>query len=146
MGKRLKLLYATQRREDEPRRVPVPEYLLFVNYAELMTRTYERFLENQIRSEYPMEGLPFVFAVKSRVSETKEARNKVAKAKSVASGENKPSRGKALSAPATKKAATKKAAAKSAVKSRRPATKGRPSTRTTTKRGSAPAGKRRPGK
>jgi GTP-binding protein len=146
MGKRLKLLYATQRREDEPRRVPVPEYLLFVNYAELMTRTYERFLENQIRSEYPMEGLPFVFAVKSRVSETKEARNKVAKAKSVASGENKPSRGKALSASVTKKAATKKAAAKSAVKSRRPATKGRPSTRTTTKRGSAPAGKRRPGK
>jgi len=74
LGKRLKLLYATQRREDEPKRVPVPEYLLFVNYAELMTRTYERFLENQIRKEYPMEGLPFVFEVKSRVSEKKEGR------------------------------------------------------------------------
>jgi len=146
MGKRLKLLYATQRREDEPRRVPVPEYLLFVNYAELMTRTYERFLENQIRSEYPMEGLPFVFAVKSRVSETKEARNKVAKAKVVASGEKKVTGGTAASAPATKKAATKKAATKSAVKFRRPATKGRPSTRNTSKRGGASTGSRRSGK
>lgn len=110
MGKRLKLLYATQRREDEPGRVPVPEYLLFVNYAELMTRTYERFLENQIRSEYPMEGLPFVFEVKSRVSETKEARNKVAKAKAVESGEKK------ASGPGTRSAATKKAGAKPAAK------------------------------
>ncbi|MDF1812672.1 MAG: ribosome biogenesis GTPase Der [Verrucomicrobiales bacterium] len=65
-GKRLKLLYATQKREDRPGPVPVPEYLLFVNYASLLTRTYERFLENQIRKEYPMEGLPFQFRVKSR--------------------------------------------------------------------------------
>jgi hypothetical protein len=111
-----------------------------------MTRTYERFLENQIRSEYPMEGLPFVFAVKSRVSETKEARNKVAKAKIVASVEKKPASGKTASAPPTKKAAAKKAVTKSAVKFRRPATKGRPSTRTTAKRGGASAGKRRTGK
>ncbi|NLT72233.1 MAG: ribosome biogenesis GTPase Der [Verrucomicrobiaceae bacterium] len=73
-SKRLKLLYATQKREDRPQRVPVPEYLLFVNHAELMTRTYERFLENQIRREFPMEGLPFVFRVRSRVSETKDGR------------------------------------------------------------------------
>ena len=37
-----------------------------MNYANLLTRTYERFLENQIREKYPMEGLPFVFQVKSR--------------------------------------------------------------------------------
>ncbi len=73
-SKRLKLLYATQKREDKPQRVPVPEYLLFVNHAELMTRTYERFLENQIRKEFPMEGLPFVFRVKSRVSERKDGK------------------------------------------------------------------------
>lgn len=79
-GKRLKLLYATQRRIDQPKPVPVPEYLLFVNHAELLTRTYERFLENRIREEYPMDGLPFVFEVKSRVSETKEDRNLKAKA------------------------------------------------------------------
>ena len=65
-GKRLKLLYATQKREDRPGPIPVPEYLLFVSYANLLTRTYERFLENQIREEYPMEGLPFVFRVKSQ--------------------------------------------------------------------------------
>lgn len=65
-GKRLKLLYATQKREDRPRSIPVPEYLLFVNYANLLTRTYERFLEARIREEYPMEGLPFLFTVKSR--------------------------------------------------------------------------------
>ncbi len=79
-GKRLKLLYATQQREDEPARVPVPQYLLFVNYAELLTRTYERFLENQIRSEFPMEGLPFVFEVRSRVSEKRGTRRSAAKA------------------------------------------------------------------
>ncbi|MCB1232781.1 MAG: ribosome biogenesis GTPase Der [Verrucomicrobiae bacterium] len=65
-GKRLKLLYATQKREDRPQAIPVPEYLLFVNYANLLTRTYERFLEAQIRESYPMTGLPFVFNVKSR--------------------------------------------------------------------------------
>ncbi|MDC0322733.1 hypothetical protein OAL55_05185 [Verrucomicrobiales bacterium] len=65
-GKRLKLLYATQRREDRPGLVPVPEYILFVNYGNLLTRTYERYLENQIRETYPMEGLPFVFTVRSR--------------------------------------------------------------------------------
>ncbi len=73
-SKRLKLLYATQKREDDPQTVPVPEYLLFVNHAELMTRTYERFLENQIRKEFPMEGLPFVFRVRSRISEAKDGR------------------------------------------------------------------------
>lgn len=72
-GKRLKLLYATQKRDDKAGPVPVPEYLLFVNHANLLTRTYERFLENQIRKEYPMEGLPFVFKVKSRVSKKKGA-------------------------------------------------------------------------
>lgn len=73
-SKRLKLLYATQKREDYPHPVPVPEYLLFVNHAELMTRTYERFLENQIRKEFPMEGLPFVFRVRSRISERKDGK------------------------------------------------------------------------
>lgn len=73
-SKRLKLLYATQKREDHPQTVPVPEYLLFVNHAELMTRTYERFLENQIRKEFPMEGLPFVFRVRSRISERKDGK------------------------------------------------------------------------
>jgi len=65
-NRRLKLLYATQKRKDNPGAVPVPEYVLFVNYANLLSRTYQRYLENQIRSEYPMEGLPFVFQIRSR--------------------------------------------------------------------------------
>lgn len=148
-GKRLKLLYATQRREDEPRRVPVPEYLLFVNHAALLTRTYERFLENQIRSEYPMEGLPFVFEVKSRVSETKEARNLVAKAKSTggrtASGSpGKKTAGKANSAPTAAKPAGKPAT-KPDSKPGRTAGKGRPGG-PASRRGGAPSSKRRPGR
>jgi len=71
-NRRLKLLYATQKREDKPRPVPVPEYLLFVNYANLLTRTYERFLENQIRKDYSMEGLPFIFRVRSRIGRNNE--------------------------------------------------------------------------
>ena len=71
-NRRLKLLYATQRREDKPKPVPVPEYLLFVNHANLLTRTYERFLENCIRKEYPMEGLPFVFRVRSHREKRKQ--------------------------------------------------------------------------
>lgn len=70
-GKRLKLLYATQKREDRPRSIPVPEYLLFVNHANLLTQTYERFLENQIRKEFPMEGLPFRFRIRSRTNSQK---------------------------------------------------------------------------
>ncbi len=70
-GKRLKLFYSTQKREDSPSPVQVPEYVLFVNYSNLLTRTYERFLENQIRKEYPMEGLPFKFRVKSRIPSKK---------------------------------------------------------------------------
>lgn len=65
-GKRLNLLYCTQKRDDRDPPVPVPELLLFVNHADLLTRTYQRFLENRIREEYPKNGLPFVFQVKSR--------------------------------------------------------------------------------
>lgn len=75
-NRRLKLLYSTQRREDKPRVIPVPEYLLFVNHANLLTRTYERFLENCIRAEYPMEGLPFVFRVRSHREKRKQERKK----------------------------------------------------------------------
>ena len=71
-NKRLKLLYATQKRDDRPSPIPVPEYILFVNYAQLLTRTYERFLENQIRKQFPMEGLPFLFRTRSRTPRDKQ--------------------------------------------------------------------------
>lgn len=65
-GKRLKLLYCTQKRSDHPSLIPSQEYLLFVNYANLLTHTYERYLEKQIRKEQPMIGLPLIFKMKSR--------------------------------------------------------------------------------
>jgi GTP-binding protein len=65
-GKRLKLLYCTQRRHDQPRLIPSPEYILFVNNANLLTRTYARYLEKKIRAEVPMIGLPLTFKMKSR--------------------------------------------------------------------------------
>lgn len=120
-GKRLKLLYATQRREDRPRTIPVPEYLLFVNHADLLTRTYERFLENQIRKEYPMEGLPFVFQTRSRVSEPREKRKPAAgDAANPKSGGSR-STGKDKAKTKAKPKSKTKAAAPSARKPRRPA-------------------------
>ncbi|NOY00227.1 MAG: ribosome biogenesis GTPase Der [Verrucomicrobia bacterium] len=65
-GKRLKLLYCTQKRSDNPSLIPSQEYLLFVNYANILTHTYERYLEKQIRKEQPMIGLPLIFKMKSR--------------------------------------------------------------------------------
>jgi len=71
-GKRLKLLYCTQKRHDHPTLIPSPEYILFVNYANLLTRTYERYLEKQIRKEQPMVGLPLLFNMKSRTVRPKK--------------------------------------------------------------------------
>ncbi len=65
-GKRIKLLYATQKREDDAGPIPTPEYLLFVNNEDLMPRTYQKYLENTIRAKYPMVGLPCILTVKSR--------------------------------------------------------------------------------
>ncbi|MCB1089085.1 MAG: ribosome biogenesis GTPase Der, partial [Verrucomicrobiae bacterium] len=78
-GKRLKLLYATQKREDRTLTIPVPEYVLFVNHAELLTRTYQRYLETTIRDKFPMEGLPFVFTIKAR--EKRDPRKKQVRSK-----------------------------------------------------------------
>ncbi|MEM9018528.1 MAG: hypothetical protein AAGC68_16070 [Verrucomicrobiota bacterium] len=50
--------------------------MLFVNHSNLLTRTYERFLENQIRKEFSMEGLPFLFRVKSRQKQDAEERKR----------------------------------------------------------------------
>ena len=112
-AKRLKLLYATQQREDDPKPVPVPQYILFVNHADLMTRTYERFLENQIRKEFPMDGLPFVFEVRSRVSEPKEGKKAggpASASKASKSPASKPGKRTATKTPAKKKAASRKGA------------------------------------
>ncbi len=51
-GKRLKILYATQA-QTKP-----PTFIIFVNNKELFHFSYERFLVNQIRSNFDLEGTP----------------------------------------------------------------------------------------
>ena len=51
-GKRLKILYATQT-QTKP-----PTFIIFVNNKELFHFSYERYLVNQIRSNFDLEGTP----------------------------------------------------------------------------------------
>jgi GTP-binding protein len=64
--RRLKLLYATQLTPAEHTRVPVPTFLLFVNYPELLTEEYRRYLESKIRDHAGFYGLPILFRLRSR--------------------------------------------------------------------------------
>jgi GTP-binding protein len=62
-GRRLKFLYATQPE------VSPPTFVLFVNDKDLVHFTYQRYLENRIREQYPFEGTPIKLMFKSRIRE-----------------------------------------------------------------------------
>ena len=51
-GRRLKILYATQA-STKP-----PTFVIFVNNKELFHFSYERYLVNQIRTNFGLEGTP----------------------------------------------------------------------------------------
>ena len=51
-GKRLKILYGTQVATKPP------TFVIFVNNKELFHFSYERYLTNQIRKEFGLEGTP----------------------------------------------------------------------------------------
>lgn len=59
-GRRLKFYYATQAE------VAPPTFVLFVNDAELVHFTYQRFLENRIREQFSFEGTPIKLVFRSR--------------------------------------------------------------------------------
>ena len=59
-GKRLKILYTTQVS------VKPPTFVIFVNDKELMHFSYLRYLENQIRSTFGLEGTPLHFIIRER--------------------------------------------------------------------------------
>lgn len=59
-GKRLKIYYMTQ-----PSTNP-PTFVSFVNRAELFHFSYRRYLENQIRESFGLEGTPIRFIVRER--------------------------------------------------------------------------------
>ncbi len=59
-GKRLKVYYMTQTG------VKPPSFVLFVNNAELMHYSYERYLMNHLRKNFGFEGTPLRFTIKEK--------------------------------------------------------------------------------
>jgi GTP-binding protein len=59
-GKRLKIYYMTQA-STKP-----PTFVCFVNSAELFHFSYRRYLENQIRESFGLEGTPIRMIVRER--------------------------------------------------------------------------------
>ena len=59
-GKRLKIYYMTQA-STRP-----PTFVCFCNRAELFHFSYQRYLENQIRSTFGLEGTPVRFVIRER--------------------------------------------------------------------------------
>ncbi len=59
-GRSLRIFYGTQVRSDPP------TFMLYVNSPELAHFTYLRYLENQIRKEYPYVGTPIRLVLKKR--------------------------------------------------------------------------------
>ena len=66
-GRRLKIYYMTQA-STRP-----PTFVCFVNNAELFHFSYQRYLENQIREVFGLEGTPVKFVIRER-SEGKNKR------------------------------------------------------------------------
>ena len=64
-GKRLKIFYMTQA-STRP-----PTFVCFVNSAELFHYSYQRYLENQIREVYGLEGTPIRFVIRERDEKSK---------------------------------------------------------------------------
>lgn len=62
-GKRLKIYYATQ-----PSTKP-PTFVIFVNNKELFHFSYERYIINQIRNNFGLEGTPIRIIVREKVKE-----------------------------------------------------------------------------
>jgi GTP-binding protein len=65
-GKRLKLFYAAQASGLRVRRLPPSEIVLFVNDPRLLSQTYGRYLEAQIREHAPYPGLPIILTLRAR--------------------------------------------------------------------------------
>ncbi len=59
-GKRLKVYYMTQTS------VKPPSFVLFVNNADLMHYSYERYLMNHLRKNFGFEGTPLRFTIKEK--------------------------------------------------------------------------------
>jgi GTP-binding protein len=74
--RRLKVFYATQLEQTNPRPFAPVKFLLFVNAPGLLTPTYETYLASQLRRvrEYP--GLPLIFDLRARPESEKRVRTR----------------------------------------------------------------------
>src|SRR5262249_47364786 len=59
-GKRFRIYYMAQ--VD----VQPPKFILFVNYPNLMTETYKKYLYNQFRETYAFTGVPITLHLKGK--------------------------------------------------------------------------------
>jgi GTP-binding protein len=65
-ARRFKILYATQQVEDDPGEHPVPTLMCFVNDPKLLSDSYQRYLEEQVRAEFDLRGCPIKWILRSR--------------------------------------------------------------------------------
>ena len=65
-GKRLRIYYMTQV-DIEP-----PRFILFVNYANLMTEAYKKYLYNQFRDTYGYSGVPISLYLRGKSKPTEQ--------------------------------------------------------------------------
>ncbi len=61
-GRRLKIYYLTQLRSFPPR------FILFINDTKLFDAGYKRYLFNQFKKEFSLQGVPVLFTIKKRES------------------------------------------------------------------------------
>ena len=61
-GKRLRIYYATQIKENPP------HILLFINYPFLFTPTYKRYIVNQFRKVFSLNGVPLIIDLKTKAA------------------------------------------------------------------------------
>lgn len=66
-GRRLRIYYMAQVG------IAPPHFVLFVNYPELMTDTYKKYLVHQLREKYDFKGVPLVLSLKARREKTSDS-------------------------------------------------------------------------
>lgn len=67
MGKRLRIYYMAQVA------IQPPKFIFFVNYPNLMTDTYKKYLYNQFRETYEFTGVPITFHLKGKEKKERPA-------------------------------------------------------------------------
>jgi GTP-binding protein len=73
-NKRFKVYYAAQLPDEGHR--PLPALVLFCNDPDLLTPSYRRYLEIQIRESFPLDGCPIKFILKGKLTK-QESRSRV---------------------------------------------------------------------